>query len=77
MTRRSWQLFFALMLSAMCAGRAEPPRPPGPELVAPATGPRIAWHGTWERGLAEAQRLERPIFLLAAAPHCHGVPGIW
>lgn len=58
----------------------EPPgrgRPPGPGLVEPSKGDHIAWFGTWEAGLAEAQRTQRPILLVSAAPHCHNVPGIW
>lgn len=54
-----------------------PGRPPGPGLVSPAKGERIAWFGTWEGGLAEAQRTGRPILLVSAAPHCHNVSGIW
>lgn len=38
---------------------------------------RIAWFGTWEEGLAEAQRTGRPILILSAAPHCHNVSGMW
>lgn len=37
----------------------------------------IAWYGTLRQGLAEAQRSGRPILLIAAAPHCHNVSGIW
>lgn len=37
----------------------------------------IAWHGTWKAGLAAAAAAGRPILLVAAAPHCHEVPGIW
>lgn len=39
--------------------------------------PRIAWYGTLKSGLAEAERSGRPILLVAAAPHCSGVSGIW
>lgn len=42
-----------------------------------AVGPRIAWYGTLEAGLAEAQRSGRPILLVSGAPQCLGVPGIW
>ncbi len=38
---------------------------------------KIAWHGTWKGGLAEAQRTGKPIMLVSAAPQCHSVPGIW
>jgi hypothetical protein len=37
----------------------------------------IAWYGSWEVGLAEAKRTQRPILLMSAAPQCHGVPGMW
>lgn len=53
--------------------------PPGPEaatLEVP-TEASIAWFGTWEAGLAEAERTGRPILLMSAAPQCHGVPGMW
>ena len=40
-----------------------------------ATG--IAWFGSWDAGLAAAKASGRPILLIAAAPHCHGVSGIW
>jgi len=63
------------------AALQEPPpgrgRPPGPGLVEPVKGDHIAWFGTWEAGLAEAQRTKRPILLVSAAPHCHNVPGVW
>ena len=37
----------------------------------------IHWYATWESGLREAQRTQKPILLIAAAPHCHNVSGIW
>jgi len=69
----------------LAAALQEPPpgrgpgggRPPGPGTVNVPQGERIAWFGTWEGGLAEAQRTKRPILLVSAAPHCHNVPGIW
>lgn len=42
-----------------------------------AVGPGIAWHGTLEAGLAEARRTNRPILLMAAAPQCHNISGMW
>lgn len=39
--------------------------------------PRIAWYGTLSSGLAVAQETGRPILLVAGAPQCHGVPGVW
>ncbi len=38
---------------------------------------RIAWYGTWERGFQVAKATGRPILLLAAAPQCHGISGLW
>jgi hypothetical protein len=38
---------------------------------------RIAWFGTWEEGLAEAQRTGRPILIVSAAPQCHNISGLW
>ena len=45
----------------------------------PPSGPteHIAWFGTWTAGLEAAKLSGRPIFLLAAAPQCHGISGIW
>ena len=37
----------------------------------------IAWYGTWETGLREAKRLQRPILLVSAAPQCNHVSGMW
>jgi hypothetical protein len=37
----------------------------------------ISWYGTWKDGLAVAKKEKRPILLLAAAPQCHGISGIW
>jgi hypothetical protein len=47
------------------------------EAPAPADRERVAWFGAWDAGLSEARRTGRPILLVAAAPHCHQVPGIW
>ena len=38
---------------------------------------KIAWHGTWKGGLAEAKRTGKPIMLVSAVPQCHSVPGVW
>jgi hypothetical protein len=37
----------------------------------------IAWFSTWKSGLAEARQSGKPILLVAAAPHCHNISGIW
>lgn len=38
---------------------------------------RIAWYSTLKQGLAVAKANRRPILLVSAAPHCHGISGIW
>ena len=38
---------------------------------------RIAWYSSVKQGLAVAKTTGRPILLVSAAPHCHGISGIW
>lgn len=38
---------------------------------------RIAWYTSWEQGARVARESGRPIFLMAAAPQCHGISGVW
>jgi hypothetical protein len=70
MTRRGalWIAASVAVVAAGAHGAGEPGK-------APKGG--IAWYGTWEAGLREAKRTNRPILLIAAAPHCHNVSGIW
>ncbi|MBC8324788.1 MAG: hypothetical protein H8E27_04100 [Verrucomicrobia subdivision 3 bacterium] len=42
-----------------------------------AAADKIAWFGTWQGGLAEAQRTGKPILLISGAPQCQTVPGVW
>ncbi len=37
----------------------------------------IAWYTTWETGLAEAKRSNRPLFFMSAATTCSGVSGVF
>lgn len=37
----------------------------------------VAWYTTWDTGLAEAKRSNRPIFFMSAATTCSGVPGVF
>ena len=37
----------------------------------------VAWYATWETGLAEAKRSNRPIFFMSAAAQCSGVSGVF
>jgi len=87
--RRSLALATLLLLGSVPAhaqDRGAPPPdgprrggPPRLEPTAPlpAAAEKIAWYGTWQEGLAEARRSGRPILLVAAAPQCHEVPGMW
>jgi hypothetical protein len=43
----------------------------------PAPPAAIQWFAAWDDGLREAKRTRRPILLVAAAPHCHEVSGLW
>ena len=74
--------FVALAPAAIAEppGRTGPPKPEGPVVGSGQTAKErtaIAWYGTWKGALAEAQRSGRPILLLAAAPQCHGISGVW
>ena len=42
-----------------------------------ATDPGIGWIASWQQGLAEARQTNKPIMLMAGAPACGGVPGVW
>jgi hypothetical protein len=69
------------LLGALPGAAAEPPPPPtGPVVgsgVAAVDRTAIPWYGTWKGALAEAERSGRPILLLAAAPQCHDISGVW
>jgi len=41
------------------------------------TNSGVAWYATWDRALEDAKRSNRPILLIAAAPQCHGISGLW
>jgi len=66
----------ALAVTSTAVTAAEPASKPASK-IASKIAPKIAWYGTLATGLEEAARSERPILLVAAAPHCLGVPGIW
>ena len=48
--------------------------PDNPQAVGEAG---VAWYTTWEKGLEEAKRSNRPIFFMAAATTCSGVSGVF
>jgi ABC-type sugar transport system substrate-binding protein len=71
-------------LAAPLAAQEGPQPPPGgarPAGPLPVheepTQPGIAWFGTWSEALAEAQRTNRPLLFMSAAPQCSRVPGVW
>ncbi len=75
-------LFAGLLMAATATAqdRGGPPGgrrggPPGPGENVVTSG--ISWFGTWKDGAAVAKKENRPILLLAAAPQCHGISGIW
>lgn len=37
----------------------------------------IAYYATLDRALEVAKETNRPILLVAAAPQCHGISGLW
>lgn len=48
--------------------------PDNPQAVGDAG---VAWYTTWETGLAEAKRSNRPIFFMSAATTCAGISGVF
>ena len=62
-------------------GRGGPPNPardPSSTVSPQAPGESgIAWYSTWEVAQKEAIRSNRPIFFMAAASQCGGVPGVF
>ena len=42
-----------------------------------AAAPQIGWIPTLEQGMQEARQTSKPIMLMAGAPSCGGVPGVW
>ncbi len=37
----------------------------------------IGWIPTWKQAQEQAAKTGKPILLMAAAPQCGGVPGMW
>ena len=82
-TKRSLVLLMCLAVATSVASaqdRGGPPRPEGPVEGSGTTATSrtlIQWFGTWAGAKAEAQRTGKAIFLLSAAPQCHGISGVW
>ena len=76
---KTLSLLAALLISpAAAAPSLALQGPKGPlETHVPPTGAGIAWFGTWDAALKEAERSRRPILFMSAAPQCQGVPGVW
>ena len=68
----------ALAVTFLHSAQAQGPRPTdlgaSPQPVGDAG---IAWYTTWETATEEAARSNRPIFFMAAAATCSGVPGVF
>ncbi len=78
MRRVAILLLFAVSAVLSTTLSAQPPRTERPRKQSANSSPAgIAWYGAWKPGLAEAKKSGRPILLIAAAPHCHGISGIW
>jgi hypothetical protein len=73
---KAWLFAGAGLAAGLLAPTALPATEAAPA-AAPKTSGRIAWFGTWDAALAEAKRSSRPILLIAAAPHCHNISGMW
>ena len=65
----------ALAILGACLS-AQGPRP-GTTVDWSKVEKRIAWFGTWTSAKAAAAKLNRPILLVSAAPHCRKTPGVW
>jgi len=72
----TWLLCGVLLLCESGQNAQAQVAPTGPLRPGQQTA-KIAWHGTWKGGLAEAERTGKPILLVSAAPQCHSVPGVW
>ncbi|MDQ8189505.1 hypothetical protein [Roseibacillus persicicus] len=68
----------ALLLLACSTAFSQGPRPEQLEASPQAVGEAgLVWYFTWETALAEAKRSNRPIFFMAAAATCNGIPGVF
>lgn len=71
-------LLVLIATSALLPAQGRGPRPE--DLAAsplPIGEAGIAWYTTWDTALAEAQRSNRPLFFMAAAATCDGIPGVF
>lgn len=76
-----FSLAFSVWCSALCLAqaanrgtRSAMDVPDHPQEVGDAG---IAWYTTWETGLEEAKRSNRPIFFMSAATTCSGISGVF
>ncbi|MGJ8723997.1 MAG: hypothetical protein ACSHYB_05530 [Roseibacillus sp.] len=69
---------FFLLFSSSALVFSQGPRPEDLTASPQAVGaPGVAWYTTWDSALAEAKRSQRPIFFMAAAATCNGIPGVF
>ena len=78
-----FKLTSILMTTAAFALTCTPTQAQGPRPTDLGASPQaigaagIAWYTTWDTALAEAKRSNRPIFFMAAAATCNGIPGVF
>lgn len=37
----------------------------------------INWYPSFDQGMAMARKLNKPVLLVSAAPHCRNISGMW
>lgn len=62
-------LLAAFLLQAAATEVQEPISKPEPAA--------IAWYSDLAQARADAKRLQRPLFLMAATPQCRSIAGMW
>lgn len=72
-------LLFSTTAICFAQGKGQGPSgalsvPDNPQAVGDAG---VAWYTTWDTGLEEAKRSNRPIFFMSAATTCSGVSGVF
>jgi hypothetical protein len=69
-------LALALAGTTICVG-LQPPPVAATHKFNPKQIGGIQWFATLDSGKAEAEKTGKPILLVAAAPHCSGISGVW
>jgi len=72
-------ILLLFVTAATCFAQGQGPSgalsvPDNPQAVGDAG---VAWYTTWDTGVEEAKRSNRPIFFMSAATTCSGVSGVF